>query len=221
MLSEGALFSEDTSNDFPWRLFTGCQVLCGLQAHILHLEVVTCAHSCGQASRKLENDRQRQWRIKRARGLVIEILFNLTILVASIYLIYLFFSKHYLFPKLYIGFLAVSLLFIPIDAWLLKQVFPGEPMFNSEITRAFIKTLILGTYMGFLSAYIEKSSSDIRRKYARQEKTIDSWKRRLFREGCLNTGSINHQTLPSCHHPTRLWPAQYRSAIPSQALASV
>ena len=147
-------------------------------------EVVTCAQPGGQARGKLENDRQSQWRIKRARGwlilvgigvvldpiqllfvlitsykpifedaswealttvgsetyipnystgLVIEILFNLTILVASIYLIYLFFSKHYLFPKLHIGVLAVSL-------------------------------------------------------------------------------------LSNCHHPIRLWPAQYRSAIPNQAM---
>jgi 1-acyl-sn-glycerol-3-phosphate acyltransferase len=39
---------------------------------------------------------------------------------------------------------AVSLIFIPLDAWLVVKVFPGEPMFNSETTKEFARSLITG-----------------------------------------------------------------------------
>ncbi len=74
--------------------------------------------------------------------LISEIIFNTLMVLASIYLIYLFFSKHYFFPKLYIGILAVSLFFIPLDAWLATKVFPGEPMFDPETTKDFGQVLI-------------------------------------------------------------------------------
>lgn len=76
--------------------------------------------------------------------LIGEIAYNSMIVVASLYLIYLFFSKHYLFPKLYIGLVAVSLVFIPLDAWFVTKVLPGEPMFDPETTQEFIRTLIAG-----------------------------------------------------------------------------
>lgn len=74
--------------------------------------------------------------------LIGEIAYNSIMVVASLYLIYLFFSKHYLFPKLYIGIVAVSLVFIPLDAWVVTMIFPGEPMFDPETTKEFMRTLI-------------------------------------------------------------------------------
>ena len=74
--------------------------------------------------------------------LVGEIAINSIILVASLYLIYLFFSRHYLFPKLYIGIVAVSVIFIPLDAWIVTSMFPDEPMFDPDTTREFMRTLI-------------------------------------------------------------------------------
>lgn len=76
--------------------------------------------------------------------LVGEMVFNTIMVAASIYLIYLFFSKHYLFPKLYIGIVAASLIFIPLDAWVVTLVFPGEPMFDPDTTKEFMRSLIVG-----------------------------------------------------------------------------
>lgn len=73
-----------------------------------------------------------------------EIVFNTIIVTASIYLIYLFFTKHYLFPKIYIGIVAASLVFIPLDAWVATIVFPDEPMFDPATTKEFMKSLITG-----------------------------------------------------------------------------
>lgn len=74
--------------------------------------------------------------------LVGEVAFNTIMVAASMYLIYLFFSKHYLFPKLYIGIVAASLIFIPLDAWLVTKVFPGEAMFDPDTTKEFMRTFI-------------------------------------------------------------------------------
>lgn len=71
-----------------------------------------------------------------------ELLYNSLIVLASLYLIYLFFSKHYLFPRFYIALMIVSLVFIPIDAWLLTQVLPNEKMFDPETTKEFVRLLI-------------------------------------------------------------------------------
>jgi hypothetical protein len=74
--------------------------------------------------------------------LVGEIIYNSIMFTASIYLIYLFFSKHYLFPKLYIIIMLVSLVFIPFDAWLVTLILPDEPMFDPETKKEFVRTLI-------------------------------------------------------------------------------
>ena len=77
-----------------------------------------------------------------AAFLIGEISYNFIIVIASIYLIYLYFSKNYLFPKLYIAILTVSLLFIPLDAWIVTKLLPGESMFDPETIKEFGRTLI-------------------------------------------------------------------------------
>lgn len=74
--------------------------------------------------------------------LVGEIAFNTIIVAASIFLIYLFFSKHYLFPKLYIGIVVASLVFIPLDAWIVTKMFHGESMFDPDTTKESMRLLI-------------------------------------------------------------------------------
>ena len=74
--------------------------------------------------------------------IVAEMFFNAAILLASIYLIYLFFTKHYLFPKLYILVLAGSALFIFIDAWIGTYFFPDDPMMDADMAREFGRLLI-------------------------------------------------------------------------------
>ncbi|MFC4257732.1 DUF2569 domain-containing protein [Marinobacter lacisalsi] len=74
--------------------------------------------------------------------LVGEIVFNTILFFASLCLIYLFFSKHYLFPRVYIAIVATSLVFIPLDAWLVTIVLPSEPMFDPVTMKEFLRSLI-------------------------------------------------------------------------------
>jgi hypothetical protein len=76
--------------------------------------------------------------------LVGEVLFNSGMMLISAYLIYLFFSKHYLFPKLYISVVGASLIFIPLDAWLGSFVITDEPMFNHATAKEFFRVLVVG-----------------------------------------------------------------------------
>ena len=71
-----------------------------------------------------------------------EILFNFGKVAVLLYMIYLFFSKDYLFPKFYVGVMVVTLIFIPFDAWLVKIILPNEPMFDPDTSLAFFTTLI-------------------------------------------------------------------------------
>ncbi len=71
-----------------------------------------------------------------------EMIVNLIILGASIYLIYLFYYKHYLFPKIYIAVVVGSILFMLVDAWLLTKILPGEQMFTPESAGEFVRSLI-------------------------------------------------------------------------------
>lgn len=76
--------------------------------------------------------------------LIGEALYNSIMVLASSYLIYLFFSKHYLFPKFYIAIVGISILFIPLDAWIASFVLPDEPMFDPATSNEFFRTLIGG-----------------------------------------------------------------------------
>lgn len=76
--------------------------------------------------------------------LVGEVIFNSCMVAASVYLIYLFFSKHYLFPKVYITIAAVSLVFIPLDAWLVSFVMPDENILDPQTLKEFGRALVGG-----------------------------------------------------------------------------
>lgn len=73
--------------------------------------------------------------------LVCEAVYNSLMVLASFYLIYLFFSKHYLFPRIYIAIVLLSLLFIPLDAWIASFIITDEPMFDPATTKEFARTL--------------------------------------------------------------------------------
>ncbi|AEF55309.1 DUF2569 domain-containing protein [Marinomonas posidonica] len=74
--------------------------------------------------------------------LAAELACNIIFFLASIYLFYLFFSKNYLFPKVYIAISVASLVFIPLDSWLVNKVFPDVSVFDPETTKEFILVLI-------------------------------------------------------------------------------
>lgn len=73
--------------------------------------------------------------------LIGEIVINSALVLVGFSLIYLFFSKHYLFPKVYIAVLVFSLVFIGADAWLVSLVLPEEPMFDPDTLREVARAL--------------------------------------------------------------------------------
>lgn len=80
-----------------------------------------------------------------------EIAINALIFVGSLFLIYLYFSKHRLFPKMYIALVAATLIFIPLDAWVASKFLVNQPAFDpetaKEFTRAIVAAVIWVPYM--------------------------------------------------------------------------
>ena len=65
------------------------------------------------------------------------------LVLAWIFIAFLFFSKKKLFPKWYISILLFNLVFILIDALAVKLVLPKEPVFDFETTQEFVRSLIV------------------------------------------------------------------------------
>ena len=76
--------------------------------------------------------------------LISEIIYNIAMFIALLYLVFLFFSKHYRFPVIYIIILVIPLLFIPLDAWFVTLALPNEPMFDPETSKEFFRVLLTG-----------------------------------------------------------------------------
>lgn len=74
--------------------------------------------------------------------LVSEALMNVLFVATYAYLIYLFITEHYLFPKVYIATVIASAVFIPLDAWVCSLVFVDEPIFDANTTKELARTLI-------------------------------------------------------------------------------
>jgi len=72
-----------------------------------------------------------------------EFVFELLMLIASIYLAYLFFTKNFFFPKYFIIFSVVSLIAIPLDAWLITKVLPHISLLREEVIFELIRTSIV------------------------------------------------------------------------------
>ena len=73
--------------------------------------------------------------------LTAELVFNLGILLISLYLAYLFFNKKMEFPEWYAGLALISFVFILVDAYLVTMILPEIPMFDFETISALIPTL--------------------------------------------------------------------------------
>jgi len=74
--------------------------------------------------------------------LVGEISLNLGMFVAGVCLLYLFFSKHFFFPKLYVAVVAVSVVSIPLDSWILTSfILPEEPVLDPDTVAEFVRAL--------------------------------------------------------------------------------
>lgn len=71
-----------------------------------------------------------------------EMAINGGLVLAWIFVAFLFFSKKKVFPRWYIGILLFTLAFILIDALVIKSVLPNEPVFDAETTKEFGRSLI-------------------------------------------------------------------------------
>lgn len=71
-----------------------------------------------------------------------EFIFNSLMFIAKIYLIYLFFSKHYMFPKVFIVLSIVTVVFFLIDTWLVTLILPDASVINSDTIQEFLRSFI-------------------------------------------------------------------------------
>jgi len=72
-----------------------------------------------------------------------EIFINCTLVIAWVFIAFLFFSKKSLFPKWYIGILLFTSAFILVDALAIKAVMPNEPVFDPYTLKEFGRTIII------------------------------------------------------------------------------
>lgn len=83
--------------------------------------------------------------------LVFEAIVNTVLLLALLIMAYLFFSKHYLFPRTYIAIVVFSTGFIVLDAWLGSLIITDEPMLDpttvKELSRSLFTAAIWIPYM--------------------------------------------------------------------------
>ena len=70
-----------------------------------------------------------------------ELIINILFILASFYLIYLFVTKDYRFPKYFIILALASWIFILIDAWLGGMIL-NEPVFDPETKEEMIRSTL-------------------------------------------------------------------------------
>ncbi|WP_165856851.1 DUF2569 domain-containing protein [Marinobacter sp. JSM 1782161] len=75
----------------------------------------------------------------RAPLLVSEIVLGGLLLLVSLFQIYLFFARHYLFPRLFRVFLMLQLLFVPLDVWV-HHLTRHDGMLLSPVTLVSLTT---------------------------------------------------------------------------------
>ena len=72
----------------------------------------------------------------------VEIIYNICITVAGIYLIYLFANKRKEFPKIFITVTVISLIALPIDSFITTLVIKDTQFFDYETVKDFMKLLV-------------------------------------------------------------------------------
>ena len=74
--------------------------------------------------------------------LIGELAINSGLVLAWIFISFLYFSKRRTFPKLYISILLFTLALILVDAVVIKSVLPDTPVFDAETAKQFARSLI-------------------------------------------------------------------------------
>ncbi|MCH8500443.1 MAG: DUF2569 domain-containing protein [Aliidiomarina sp.] len=71
-----------------------------------------------------------------------EMFYHFAMLIASLYLIYLFFSKHHWFPRVYITVLSVSIVYVLVDSWMVSLLFGEQPLVERATWIDLVRLLI-------------------------------------------------------------------------------
>lgn len=64
------------------------------------------------------------------------------VLIGSCVLVYLFFSKDYRFPRLYIALAVVPLVVVPVESVLMNAVLPAGEYWDAETIRDFARSVL-------------------------------------------------------------------------------
>jgi len=75
--------------------------------------------------------------------LIGDILYNSMMVIALVYLAFLFFTRHYRFPLVYIVLAVISLLYFPLNVWLVELAMPSVSMIDHQIINDFLRVLIV------------------------------------------------------------------------------
>ncbi len=77
-----------------------------------------------------------------ATVIIIEIIYNFLMVLVSAILLYLFIAKNSIFPWVFIVWFGSSLIFLPLDEWLIYIIYPKDPMFDPEILEGYFRELV-------------------------------------------------------------------------------
>ena len=75
--------------------------------------------------------------------LLSEIAVNSAIIIAWIYIGYLFFKKKKSFPKWYIGIILFTFVYTIFDAFTIKLVLPSEPLFDPDTLKSLARLSVM------------------------------------------------------------------------------
>jgi len=73
-----------------------------------------------------------------------EIAVNIFLVLISFILLYLFFRKHSIFPKLFISFCVLIIILILVDASLIKLILPNEEVFDNDTSKELMRSIFYG-----------------------------------------------------------------------------
>ena len=68
-----------------------------------------------------------------------ELTINALLVAGWVFIGFLFFTRKRIFPKVYIGILVFTLVFIIADAFSIKSVLPNEPVFDPETIKEILR----------------------------------------------------------------------------------
>jgi hypothetical protein len=86
-----------------------------------------------------------------APTLIVEIIGNLLMVAAAIYLLFLFFRKSWRFPKTYVAFMISNLVFMVADLFAVSLVLPEQPVMGPDtVTELFRAVIGVGIWVPYM-----------------------------------------------------------------------